>query len=280
MVKESRKKQMKKTNKNFEEKINAKKRYGQNFLTDSTFVDKIKEELKKNNPKLVFEIGPGTGILTRELLQVAQFVDCVEIDRDFEKPLEQLKKEFEGKLNVHFQDISESKIEDILTYKNEKYDVYANIPYYLTTEIITKLIENRQYFKDIFLTVQKEAGERICAKEGSRESGAITHFVEYYAERKLLFKIPKTAFTPEPKVDSAFIHLALREKSNFDIPFEKIKPIVKITFEQRRKTLKNSLKSIVENPDEILKKVGIDEKARPENLSLNDFYNIAKEIQK
>ena len=94
----------------------------------------------------------------------------------------------------------------------------------------------------------------------------------------MLFKIPKTAFTPEPKVDSAFIHLSLREKSNFDIPFEKIKPIVKVTFEQRRKTLKNSLKSLVENPEEILKKVGIDEKARPENLSLNDFYNIAGQV--
>ena len=118
-------KKTKKQIKNFEEKINAKKKYGQNFLTDSVFVDKIKEELKKNNPKFVFEIGSGTGILTRELLQEAQFVDCVEIDHDFEKPLEQLKKEFNGKLNVHFQDISESKIEDLtseIEKLNEKID--------------------------------------------------------------------------------------------------------------------------------------------------------------
>lgn len=252
--------------------MKLKKKYGQNFLNDGFYVDKIRDFVKLYKGRNMFEIGPGSGALTRVLLENGEYVDAVEIDEELKPALISLKKKF-NRLNVTFGDALKIPFDRLLTQPG-RYIVFANIPYYITTEIIESLVLNKERFEQAFLTIQQEAAERICAPAGARASGAISFFVEYHAWRKLLFKIPRTAFTPVPKVDSAFICLSFRDRPPIETPYHKIEPIVKTAFKQRRKTLKNSLKELFKDPETILKKAGLSVNSRPESLSLRDFEKI------
>ncbi len=259
-----------------------KKKYGQHLLYDSGYIHKM-VLLASSECRLdsVFEIGPGTGYLTKELLPVAGRVTAVEIDRDFSRSLEKLSSLYPGKFEVFYDDILKCDIGQLLT-SSAKWTVFANIPYYITSPIVELLLNNRHFFTKIFLTIQKEVAQRLCAPEGSRERSAFSFFAQYYAECSLLFDIPAASFDPPPKVDSSFISMHIRETPPAKLNFEELRPIIGAAFKQRRKTLKNALSSFGGSAkiESVIEAAGVDPKSRPETLSLRDFEAIAVEIKK
>lgn len=258
-----------------------KKKFGQNFLTDQKEVlRKIMEVSAVNENDTVLEIGPGEGALTALLLDTAEKVVTVEIDRDLEKIL---RKKFDGnpKYTLVMNDVLET---DLKEYVGVGTKVVANIPYYITSPIINKLIENRDVIDEIYIMVQKEVAERICAKKG-KERSVLTLAVEYFGEAEYLFTIPKEAFTPIPKVDSAFMSIKLYKDDKYkklvaeDIFFK----YVKAAFANKRKNLLNNFTSLGMSKDElrvVLNEVGIKETERAENLTIEDFINLIAVFEK
>lgn len=258
-----------------------KKKFGQNFLTDQKEVlRKIMEVSAVNENDTVLEIGPGEGALTALLLDTAKKVVTVEIDRDLEKIL---RKKFDGnpKYTLVMNDVLET---DLKEYVGAGTKVVANIPYYITSPIINKLIENRDVIDEIYIMVQKEVAERICAKKG-KERSVLTLAVEYFGKAEYLFTIPKEAFTPIPKVDSAFMSIKLYKDDKYkkivaeDIFFK----YVKAAFANKRKNLLNNFTTIGISKDElrkILDEVGIKETERAENLTIEDFINLIAVFEK
>lgn len=258
-----------------------KKKYGQNFLTkQAEILARILEVSEVQKQDNILEIGPGEGALTELLLQEAKSVVNIEIDEDL-KPI--LEKKF-GK-NENYRLIMGDVLEvDFSKYMEEGTKVVANIPYYITSPIIQKIIEHRSLIPAAFLMVQKEVGERICAKRG-RERSALTLSVEYFARAEYLFAIPKEYFTPVPKVDSAFIgiHMKEREEIAKQIPEELFFKYVKAGFWNKRKNLVNNFSSLGFSKTEIkesLIKLGIAENERAENLSLQEWFSVIETLER
>ena len=240
----------------------------------------------------IIEIGPGLGTLTKELLESAGKVIAIELDK---RMIEILSDRFssydnfelinDDVLKVNLNSIIDSNLQfPISNLKKAK--IVANLPYYITTPIIMKLLEENLNIKSITVMVQKEVADRLTAIPGKKNTGAITYSVYYYAETEAILTVPKDSFVPEPSVESEVIRLKIRENpavniDNKDLMFE----IIKYAFMQRRKTLVNSLEKskIFESKMqiiEILEKLGIDNKIRGEALSLEDFANIQKYVTK
>ncbi len=258
-----------------------KKKYGQNFLTDSEEVlDRIMDVAQVTPEESVVEIGPGEGALTKLLLETAKDVTCVEIDSDLEKILMN-KFSKNPKFKLVMQDILEVNFDEEI---GKKVKVVANIPYYITSPIINKLIENRKYVEEIYIMVQKEVAERICAKSG-KERSILTLAVEYFADAEYLFTIPKEAFTPIPKVDSAFMSIKIRQ----DNPYEKMLgeklffKYVKAAFANKRKNIVNNLSMIgfeKEKLREALEENGVNPKKRAEAFSIDEFMELIKILER
>lgn len=258
-----------------------KKKFGQNFLTNQSEVLKnIIEVSKVNNEDVVIEIGPGEGALTELLLEKAKKVLCFEIDKDLEKILNGKYKN-NSKFNLFMGDVLEANLDEIL--KDEvSVKVVANIPYYITSPIINKLIEQRKKISEIYIMVQKEVAERICSKEG-KERSVLTLAVEYYGDAKYLFTIPKEYFNPIPKVDSAFMSIALyngkyEEEIEEDVFFK----YVKTAFSNKRKNILNNFISLgysKEKLKEIVSSVGISENERAENIPIEKYIELSKYFQ-
>lgn len=258
-----------------------KKKFGQNFLTDQKEVlRKIMEVSAVNENDTVLEIGPGEGALTALLLDTAKKVVTVEIDRDLEKIL---RKKFDGnpKYTLVMNDVLET---DLKEYVGVETKVVANIPYYITSPIINKLIENRDVIDEIYIMVQKEVAERICAKKG-KERSVLTLAVEYFGEAEYLFTIPKEAFTPIPKVDSAFMSIKLYKDDKYknlveeDLFFK----YVKAAFANKRKNLLNNFTALGMSKDElrvVLAEADIKETERAENLTIENFINLIAIFEK
>ena len=246
-----------------------KKKFGQNFLTDQKEVlRKILEVSAVNENDTVLEIGPGEGALTALLLDTAKKVVTVEIDRDLEKIL---RKKFDGnpKYTLVMNDVLET---DLKEYVEAGTKVVANIPYYITSPIINKLIENRDVIDEIYIMVQKEVAERICAKKG-KERSVLTLAVEYFGEAEYLFTIPKEAFTPIYKDDK---YKKLIEE---DLFFK----YVKAAFANKRKNLLNNFTALGMSKDElrvVLDEAGIKETERAENLTIENFINLIAVFEK
>ena len=192
--------------------ITATKSLGQNFLIDEEIIDKTIDAADIKEADLIIEIGPGLGTLTEKLAEKASKVICIELDK---KMVEILNDRFLLYDNVEIinEDILKLDLNEIINknnFKNTK--IVANLPYYITTPIIMKLLEENAKFDSITVMVQKEVADRLCAKTGTRDSGAITYAVEYYSEAKELFKVPSTSFIPMPKVESAVIMLKVRKE--------------------------------------------------------------------
>ena len=258
-----------------------KKKYGQNFLTkQAEILARILEVSEVQKQDNILEIGPGEGALTELLLQEAKSVVNIEIDEDL-KPI--LEKKFGN--NENYRLIMGDVLEvDFSKYMEEGTKVVANIPYYITSPIIQKIIEHRSLIPAAFLMVQKEVGERICAKRG-RERSALTLSVEYFARAEYLFTIPKEYFTPVPKVDSAFIgiHMKEREEIAKQIPDELFFKYVKAGFWNKRKNLVNNFSSLGFSKTEIkesLIKLGIAENERAENLSLQEWFSVIETLER
>ena len=252
--------------------VKPNKKLGQNFLIDEEAINFIAD--LANEDDTIIEIGPGLGTLTSKLLERAKKVIVIELDS---KMVDIIKDRFKLYKNIEIIQGDILKI-DISKYKNAK--IIANLPYYITTEIITKLI--KQDINEINVLIQKEVAERICAVPGEKEAGAITYFVQYYADAKILKQVTKECFIPSPKVDSTVIQIKKLEKpraqvKNEDLLFE----LIKENFSKRRKTITNSLSNTVpkEKLINILKELGIDENIRGEKLSLEQFAQISNLIQ-
>lgn len=252
--------------------VHPNKKLGQNFLIDPNSLEKIAQEVNKNDT--VIEIGPGLGTLTKILAEKANKVKCIELDK---KMVEILKDRFKLYNNVEIinDDILEVNINKIAA--NAK--IVANLPYYITTSIITKLI--KEEIKDITILIQKEVAERICAETGTKKAGAITYFVKYYADAKIIGEVPKEAFIPSPEVTSSIVKITKKNEIEIKVKDEKLLfEIIRENFSKRRKTLINSLSSIIdkEKMKNILRDLKIDENIRGEELTLQDYANIVNKI--
>ena len=254
--------------------VHPNKRLGQNFLFDEPSLQTIASEV--TNEDTVIEIGPGLGTLTAILAEKAKKVIAVEIDS---KMVQILQERFKLYNNVEIiqDDILHVDIDKIAP----KAKIVANLPYYITTSIITKLLNTN--IKDITVLIQKEVAERICAEPGTKKAGAITYFVKYYADSKIVADVPRECFIPSPEVESAVVKITKREERAVKVDNEKFFfEIIKTNFTQRRKTILNSLSGIIDKEmlKNILKECKIEEAARGENLSLEDFAKIANLFEK
>ena len=270
-------------------KVHAKKSLGQNFLIDDDVVDEIIENSEISKENLVIEIGPGLGTLTKRLLDSAGKVIAIELD---ESVLEILNDRF--KLYNNFELINQdvlkvdlnSLINSNLNDSIKKCKIVANLPYYITTPIITKLLEENLNLDSITVMVQKEVANRLTAIPGKdKDIGAISYYIYYYSDAKIVLDVPKGCFIPSPDVDSSVINLKLLKEPRvkFD-DTEFLFKVIKIAFSQKRKTLLNSLVnnglcSSKKELEDILSSLNINVKVRPEELSLQDFANISKKIK-
>lgn len=270
-------------------KIQANKSLGQNFLIDNSVIEEIINNSNIGKEDLVIEIGPGLGVLTNRLLQEAKYVISVELDQ---RMVNILQDRFSsnidnGQLEIINDDILKVDLQRIIEEKKpsiKHVKIVANLPYYISTPIIIKLLENRLSIDEIIVMVQKEVAERLIARTGSREAGTITYLVEYYAQAESVVKVPKESFIPSPKVESEVIKLKVRKQPKIAIKDEKILfNIIQKSFMQRRKTLANALvnshimadKTSVE---EMLNTLGLDKNVRGESLTLEQFGAISDYI--
>ncbi len=259
--------------------LRANKKLGQNFLINQQIIDEIIEKSQITKEDTILEIGPGLGSLTKALMQNAKRVIAVELD---ENMVNILKNRFNNEnLEIINEDILKIDLNEI-TNKYGKIKVVANLPYYITTPIVMKLLEEEYNIESITVMVQKEVGERLCAEPGSRDFSAVTVGVNYYSNSKIIIDVPKDNFMPVPEVDSCVIKLDILNEPPVDVKDKKrFFRLVKAAFSQRRKTINNSLASgefSKENVLNTLSKLGIDAKLRAENLSIQDFANITNEL--
>lgn len=260
--------------------LRANKKLGQNFLINESIIYDIVKKANVTKEDVVIEIGPGLGSLTKELINNAKKVIAIELDPNM---IDILKSRFciFDNFEVIYGDVLKIDLEELIKgYDSVK--VVANLPYYITTPIIMKLLEDRLKIKSITVMVQKEVGERICATHKDKEYGAITVSVQYYSEPQIIIDVPKENFLPAPEVDSCVIRLDMREKPPVFLKDEKLFfRLIKGAFTQRRKTINNSLTCSGKSKEEImaaLNKLGIDSKLRAENLSIQQYADIANTL--
>ncbi|MDI6744277.1 MAG: 16S rRNA (adenine(1518)-N(6)/adenine(1519)-N(6))-dimethyltransferase RsmA [Thermodesulfovibrionales bacterium] len=250
--------------------MRPKKHLGQNFLYDPSILRRIVEAAGISSEDTIVEIGPGHGSLTALLAEQAKKVIAIELDREL---CEKLKTKFAGFKNVALD------CGNALRYPYEclpEFKVVSNIPYYITTPIIFRLFESRGNLISMTLTVQKEVAARIAAKPDTKDYGVLSIMIQYYAVPELKFIIPKGAFRPVPKVDSAVVHLKIRKSPPVEVENEKFFfRVVKTAFTQRRKTLANSLKVLSENIKDKIVMAGIDPQRRPGTLSIKEFARLS-----
>jgi len=267
-------------------KIKANKGLGQNFLVDDEALEDIVAGGDITKQDLVIEIGPGLGSLTALLLEKAKKVICVELDK---RMIEILQDRFIAYKNLEIinQDILKVDLSALIKEEKEKdieiknVKIVANLPYYITTPIIMKLIENDLDIQNITVMIQKEVADRLIANPGTKDAGAITYTVYYYCETEKIREVQNTCFIPAPEVTSEVINLKLRKDPVIQVKDKKVMfNIIKSAFMQRRKTLLNALTNVKvfnnkEEGIEVLKTLNLREDVRAENLSLEDFAKLS-----
>ena len=269
------------------------KSLGQNFLIDDNIIDKIVDGSLAGQGDKVIEVGPGIGTLTRELASRSEKVMVVEIDKKLIPILGDTLSDFDNVTIVN-EDIMKADITDLIDKNLDGGPVklVANLPYYITTPIIMRFLEEDINVTDIVVMVQKEVAERMNANPGKKDFGALSVAVQFYCDTEIVAKVPRHLFVPQPNVDSIVIALRVRPERKYKVEDEDLFfKIVKASFGQRRKTLLNSLTSmgILDKTDisAVLSVAGIDEKRRGETLSLEEFARLSdcmhsriKELQK
>ena len=251
-----------------------KKKFGQNFIIDENILNNIVSSSQIDKNTLVIEVGCGAGALTKKLSKVAKRVIGYEIDESLRPILSTIDAD------VIFKDFLKCDVkEDLKKYEYEKLYVVSNLPYYITTPIITKLIEDDIDVDKIVVMVQKEVGDRFLAKPNTKEYNSLTIFINYYFNTSKLFLVSKNVFMPRPNVDSIVMKLEKKEIINKPKNEELFFKLVKDSFTQKRKTLKNNLKSYDFNKVlEVLKKYNYDENVRAESLPIDVFIEISNNL--
>ncbi len=262
----------------------ANKSLGQNFLINDEVVSNIVSVADLSENDLVIEIGPGLGTLTKYLLDTKAKVICIELDKRMINILNDRFSLYDN-FNIINEDVLRVDLKSLIKQNKEtgisKVKIVANLPYYITTPIIMKLLEEKLDIDSITVMVQKEVAERLTTIPGKKETGSITYAIYYYCEPKLLFDVPNTSFIPEPEVTSSVINLKILKVPRVKVNDEKLLfKIIKAAFMQKRKTLVNAL---VNNKifnsktdcEKCLNDLNIDTKVRGEKLTLEDFAKIS-----
>ena len=265
--------------------ITFRKEFGQNFLTNRIIPEEIADNCADTADRLVIEIGPGIGCLTQELAMRYKKVVAVEIDKGLIPILGKTLEEFDN-VTVINEDIMKIDIKElVLEYSDGmSVSVCANLPYYITTPILMHLLESGVKFSSITVMVQNEVAQRLSAKAGSSDYGAITAILGYYGTVRKLFKVSAGSFVPPPKVDSAVVRIDLYNNCPYDIKDEKLfRNCIKAAFEMRRKTLENALSAKLggytkEDIAEAIATSGFDPKIRGERLSTEDFVTLSNNL--
>lgn len=262
--------------------VTFRKEYGQNFLINRMIPEEIAENCSNTSERLIIEIGPGIGCLTQELAMRYSKVVAIEIDRGLIPILSKTLGEFENVIVIN-DDIMKINIVDLINrYANGMpVSVCANLPYYITTPILMKLLESESSISSITVMVQNEVAQRLIAAPGSSDYGAITAVLGYYGSVKRLFKVPASSFLPPPKVDSAVVKIDIYERCPYDIKdTELFRKCIRAAFEMRRKTLENAISAGIhefskEKVAAAISNAGFDSKIRGEKLSTEDFVRLS-----
>lgn len=259
--------------------FHLKKKFGQNFIVDENIINSIISKAKIDKNTLVIEIGPGAGSLTNKLALSAKNVLCYEIDTTLKEILKENLSSYNN-VDIIFNDFLKSDvIEDLKKYNYEKLYVVANLPYYITTPIIIKIIEDKIPVDKMCVMVQKEVGDRFKAIPGTKDYGSLSVFINYYFDVKKLLDVSKNVFIPKPNVDSIVVEFSKKKDyikaTNEDLLFK----IIKDSFTQKRKTIKNNLKNYnLDIVEKVLLKHNMDLSVRAESLDLSIFIELANEM--
>ena len=256
-----------------------KKKFGQNFLLDDNIIKKIIDISKIKSDSLILEIGPGAGFLTKKLVNLNCDVLCYEIDKSLSFVLDEINSK---NLNIIYDDFLNRDIaNDIKKYSNKDIYVVANLPYYITTSIILKIIDSKININKMVIMVQKEVGERFSSLPGNKSYNSLTVFLNYYFDIKKEIDVSRNVFFPKPNVDSVVVSLTSKEKKEFVYDEALFFNLVRNSFRFKRKTLKNNLREydlvVIEK---VLKKYGLNLGVRAEYLELKIFVDISNELYK
>ena len=259
--------------------FNFKKKFGQNFIIDENIINNIVTKANVDKDTLVIEIGPGAGSLTYFLAKFAKNVLCYEIDTTLKEILRDNLKEYDNVEVIYNDFLKVNVLDDIKKYEYKKLYVIANLPYYITTPIIIKLIEDDINVDKIIVMVQKEVGDRFKAVPGTKDYSSLSVFLSYYYNIKKIMDVSKNVFIPKPNVDSIVVEFNKKEKKLNVMDEQLFFKLIKDSFEFKRKTLKNNLKNYdLEKIDKVLKKHKLDLNVRAEQISLELFVEIANEL--
>lgn len=260
--------------------FNFKKKFGQNFIIDENIIDKIVDSACIDSDTLVIEIGPGAGSLTYKLAKKAKQVLCYEIDTTLKDILSDTLNEYNN-VDITFDDFLKRDVNsDLKKYDFKKLYVVANLPYYITTPIITKIIEDEIPASKIVIMVQKEVGDRFKAEVGTKDYNSLTIYLNHYFDIKKVMIVSKNVFLPKPRIDSMVLEFNRKEKrqdiKNTGLFFK----LVRDSFTQKRKTLRNNLKGYdLDKIENVLKKYNMDLSARAEQISSDIFIDIANSLE-
>lgn len=260
-------------------KLQFKKKFGQNFIIDQNIIDNIIIKANIDSSTLVVEIGPGIGALTHKLSQSSKNVLCYEIDITLKEILENNLKNSKN-VDILYQDFLKSYPKfDIAKYNYDKLYLVANLPYYITTPIIIKIIEDDLNVDKMVVMVQKEVGDRFKAKSGTKDYNSLSIYLNYYYDVKKLLDVSKNVFFPKPNVDSIVLEFTKKKKLEPLTNKELFFGLVRDSFKQKRKTIKNNLGNYDLNKiEKILKKYGFDLNVRAEQLDVSIFIDIANNL--
>lgn len=266
-----------------ENNISVKKQYGQNFLMDDNIIKKICDISNIDKETNVIEIGPGLGFLTKELSQRAKQVLCYEVDGDMIKIL--TNKFSSSNVIIKYQDFLKANIDEDIKkiFSSDNVIVVANLPYYITTAILTKILNESKYIKQLTVMMQQEVAQRICGTPSTKDYNALSVLIQYYTNTTNAIKVPSSVFFPAPKVDSSVVLIKKKDTIANKVLDEKyFKTFIYTIFAQRRKTLINNLKKLpkfdYEKTSEIFNELNIDLSVRAEKLSVDEIVNLTNKF--
>ena len=259
--------------------FNFKKKFGQNFLKDSSVVSRIVSSSNILDDTLVIEVGPGAGIMTKEIAKVAKNVLCYEIDLELEDTLISNLKDYDN-VDIIFDDfLNRNILDDLSKYDYKHLYFISNVPYYITTPILLKIMDEEINVEKIVMMVQKEVGDRFSASPGKKDYSSITVFLNYYFNISSLFDVNRNLFYPVPNVDSVIISFERRDKVEYLKNKELFFKLVRDSFKFKRKTIRNNLKNYpLEKVENVLKRHNYNLNVRAEELSFLIFVEISNEL--